>query len=152
MTNKKAILIIDDDVDLIEALKIALESKGYEVSAAFSTGEGFKKAKEIKPDLIVLDVMFGTKGKSEGIDCSVKMKKDKVLAPIPILMLTAINVKKPGFEFSEQSTGEYLPVDDFIDKPAQPEELIEKVEKLLKIGASKWINWPEETKETPATS
>ncbi len=67
---------------------------------------------------------------------------DKKLAPIPILMVTAINVRYPEFQFSPESDGEYLPVDDFIDKPAQPKELIQKVQKLLETKVSKWVNWP----------
>lgn len=147
MTKQKKVLIIEDDVDMVEAMKITLEAKNYQVSAAFSPEEGFQKAKKEKPGLIILDVMFGSKGKTTGFDYAVKMKKDKTLASIPILMITAVNVQKPGFGFSDQTDGEYIPVDDFIDKPAQPEDLVQKAEKLLQMKISKWVNWPEKRKD-----
>jgi CheY-like chemotaxis protein len=70
------------------------------------------------------------------------MRQDKALAHIPILMVTAVNVKYKQFQFSPDKDGKYLPVDDFIDKPAQPDELLEKVEKLVDQKTSKWANWP----------
>jgi DNA-binding response OmpR family regulator len=143
MTKSGNILIIEDDVDMVEAMKIPLSAKNYQVNVAFSPNEGFQMAKQENPDLIILDVMFGSKMNTDGFDCAVKMKRDKTLAPIPILMITAVNVQNPGFHFSPDTDGEYLPVDDFIDKPAQPEDLIQKVEKLLKMKISKWVNWPE---------
>ena len=101
--------------------------------------------KKEKPDLVILDVMFGEEEKIKGFDYAVKMKQDKALAPIPILMLTAVNVQHPTFHFSPDSDGEYLPVDEFIDKPAQPEELVGKVKKLMQMKISKWVNWPNPT-------
>lgn len=140
---QKKVLIVDDDIDMVEAMKITLSAKNYQVETAFSPEEGFQKAKEEKPDLIILDVMFGSKRQTRGFYYAVRMKQDKVLAPIPILMVTAVNIKNHGFGFSPQTDEEYLPVDDFIDKPAQPEDLVQKVEKLLKMKISKWVNWPE---------
>lgn len=147
MTEQPKILIIEDDIDMVEAMKITLEAKKYQVNTVFSPEEGFQKAKEEKPDLIILDVMFGSKKQTKGFDYAVKMRQDKMLAPIPILMVTAVNVQNPDFSFFPQSDGEYLPVDDFIDKPAQPEDLVQKVKKLLKMKISKWVNWPEKRKE-----
>lgn len=143
MDKKIKILIIDDDLDIIESTKIVLESRKYEVISAETPEEGFQKAKQENPGLIILDVMFGSKGESKGFDYAVKMKQDKLLAPIPILMVTSVNIQNPGFGFSDKTDEEYLPVDDFIDKPAQPDELIQKVEKLLRMKVSKWTNWPE---------
>lgn len=148
MTKHAKILIIEDDVDMVEAMKVTLGAKNYQMNIAFSPDEGFRKAREEKPDLIILDVMFGSKGQTRGFDCAVKMKQDKTLAAIPILMVTAVNIENPGFDFSPKTDGEYLPVDDFIDKPAQPEDLIQKVEELLKIKISKWVNWPEKQKKS----
>ena len=61
---------------------------------------------------------------------------------IPILMVTSVNIRRPGYKFSPDTDGEYLPVDDFIDKPAKPENLVKKVAKLLEQKVSRWANWP----------
>ncbi|RKX79165.1 MAG: hypothetical protein DRP87_04165 [Spirochaetes bacterium] len=93
--------------------------------------------------MIILDVMFGTKDKTKGFDYAVKMRQDRQTAAIPILMITALNIKHPQFGFSDKKDGEYLRVDDFIDKPAKPEELLSKVERLLKQKVINWANWLE---------
>ena len=61
--SKKKILIIDDNEDIIEATKIILEKESYEVFSALTGDEGYKKAQEIKPDLIILDVIMETPGR-----------------------------------------------------------------------------------------
>lgn len=142
MKEEATILIIEDDTDMIEAMKITLEAENYRILSATDPEEGINAAKNEKPDLVILDVMFGEEEKIKGFDYAVKMKQDKALAPIPILMLTAVNVQHPTYRFSPDSDGEYLPVDEFIDKPAQPEELVEKVKKLMQMKISKWVNWP----------
>ena len=86
--------------------------------------------------------MFGKDEKTRGFDCALKMKQRDELAKIPILMITAVNAQHPGFEFSPKTDGQYLPVDDFIEKPAQPDQLIEKVGGLVSKKTSKWKNWP----------
>ncbi len=58
-------------------------------------------------------------------------------------MLTAINTARPSFKFSPETDGEFLPVDSFLDKPVHSEDLISKVEELLRQKTSKWQNWPE---------
>ena len=145
MKEEATILIIEDDTDLIEAMKITLEAENYRILSATDPEEGINAAKKEKPDLVILDVMFGEEDIIKGFDYAVKMKQDKALAPIPILMLTAVNVRHPTFHFSPDSDGEYLPVDEFIDKPAQPEELVEMVKKLMQMKISKWVNWPNPT-------
>lgn len=143
MNEKSRILIIEDDVDLVAAISKILEIKGYATVSAYDTDEGWEKVKNEKPDLIILDVMFGSKGESKGFGFAQKIKYDKQLADIPILMLTAINTAKPFFSFSPDTDGEYLPVDAFLDKPVKSEELYSKVDELIKQKASKWRNWPQ---------
>lgn len=129
------ILIVDDDPDVVEAMKVVLESKHYEVTAAKNGEEGLKKAKLIKPGLIILDVMMETMDK--GFDVARELKNDKDNKDTPILMLTAIKEKTGlGFE-NEAGDQDWLPVDDYCNKPLKPGELISKVEKLL---AKKSIN------------
>ena len=142
MNEKSKILIIEDDADLVAAITKILEIKGYIAKSAYDPEEGWEKLKHEKPDLIILDVMFGSKGESKGFDFAQQIRSDENFSDIPILMLTAINTEKPFFNFSPETDGEFLPVDSFIDKPVQTETLFLKVEELLKQKVSKWHNWP----------
>ncbi|MBN2019185.1 MAG: response regulator [Sedimentisphaerales bacterium] len=128
--NPARILIVDDDADITEAMRIVLESKGHTIDAAIDSKDAASRIKSQKPDLIILDVMMSTK--SEGFDFARELKKDAKTRDIPILMLTAIK-EKTGIDFKPAAGDEtWLPVEDFLDKPVKPEQLIEKVESLLK--------------------
>jgi len=146
MNTEKTVLIIDDDTDLIEALKHMLKPLGCRVMEASSPSEGFSKAKNTPPDLIILDVMFGSKAESKGFELATQFKGEKSLAAVPILMFTAINTTLSDFKFSPETDGEYLPVDEFMEKPAKPQEFREKVERLLNQKVSRWASWPENPK------
>jgi DNA-binding response OmpR family regulator len=143
MNEKSKILIIEDDADLVAAMKKMLENKGHDVIVAYDPEEGNEKLRHEKPDLIILDVMFGNRGESKGFDFAQRIRNDKQIADIPILMLTAINTEKPYFNFSPDTDGEFLPVDAFLDKPLKSDDLFLKVEDLLKQKTSKWRNWPD---------
>lgn len=117
------IAIIDDDLDILDASSIVLTSKGYEVITATNPDDGYKIVKENKPDLIILDVMMNEP--DDGFFLAQKFKKEKF--NIPIIMYTSVS-KTIGMDFG---INEMVPVDDFVEKPISPEELIEKVEKLL---------------------
>lgn len=124
------ILIIDDDLDLVEAMKVILESRKYQVEAAGNGEEGLKKAKESKPDLVILDVMMESMDK--GFEVAKDLKKEQGLNLIPILMLTAIK-ERTGLGFAKEAGDpDWLPVDDYCEKPLKPDELIRKVDSLLK--------------------
>ena len=117
------IAIIDDDPDILDASSIVLTSKGYEVITAANPDDGYKIVKENKPDLIILDVMMNEP--DDGFFLAQKFKKEKF--NIPIIMYTSVS-KTIGMDFG---ISEMVPVDDFVEKPISPEELIKKVEKLL---------------------
>ncbi len=124
------ILIIDDDPDLVEAMKVVLESKNHYVINAKDGEEGLRKAKADRPDLIILDIMMETSDK--GFDVARQLKWDEKYKNIPILMLTAIK-DRTGLDFKKEAGDEtWLPVDDYMEKPLKPEELVSKVESLLK--------------------
>ncbi|MFQ6066839.1 MAG: response regulator transcription factor [bacterium] len=135
MAQKRKILAIEDDPQMVEFIKTTLEAHSYKVYSAPTQKEGLEKVKEVSPDLIILDVMLETKG--SGFWAAQKLKsKDpdselKEYSKVPILMLTAIHTQTE-FRFSPETDGEYLPVDDFVEKPIKPKELVEKVENLLK--------------------
>ncbi len=124
------ILIVDDDADISEAMRIVLENKGFTVDAAIDSKDAANRIRSQKPDLIILDVMMDTK--SEGFDFARTLKSNPDYREIPILMLTAIK-EKTGIDFKPEAGDEtWLPVEEFLDKPIRPEQLIEKVESLLK--------------------
>jgi DNA-binding response OmpR family regulator len=143
MESEARILVVEDDADAAEAMKVALEAQGWKVDTAADPDRGLEQAKRSRPQVIILDVMFGAREQTKGFDYAVKIRQDRELAATPILMITAVNVRHPGFGFYPESDGEYLPVDDFIDKPAQPRELAEKVRRLLAQKTSKWKDWPD---------
>lgn len=124
------ILIIDDDPDIVEAMKVVLEAKNYQVRVARTGEEGLEELRRDKPGLIILDVMMETSDK--GFEVAREIKWDPKYKDVPILMLTAIK-EKTGLDFVKEAGDEHwLPVDDYCDKPLHPDELISKVEALLK--------------------
>ena len=123
------ILIIDDDPDIVEAMRVVLESKDHQVSITKSGEEGLKQVNLDKPDLIILDVMMETMDK--GFEVAKGLKKNQKHKDIPILMLTAIK-ESTGLDFKNEAGDEdWLPVDDYMEKPLKPEVLLSKVEWLL---------------------
>ena len=128
MERKAKILLVDDDVDFVESTKIVLESKPYEVIVAYDGDEGLRKAREEKPDLILLDIIMPIK---DGFIAAEQLKKDPELSKIPTLMLTSFSTKR-GETSIPVSHGLTLDAEDYIDKPITPQELLAKVEKYLK--------------------
>ena len=127
------ILMIDDDPDIITAVRLTLEASGHELCAAGNSNEGLERVKEINPDLIILDIMMETF--TEGFHVSLTLRDpspNAAYAPfrhIPILVLTAIHTSTP-LRFAPDE--DYLPVDAFLEKSAAPEELIATVSELLR--------------------
>ncbi|MFH2004273.1 MAG: response regulator [Bacteroidota bacterium] len=117
------IAVIDDDPDILETSTLVLKSKGHEVITASNPVDGYKIISEKKPDLVILDVMMDEP--DDGFFLAQKLRKEKIVTPI--LMYTSVS-KTVGFEYG---AGEMVPVDEFVEKPITPDELIEKVDKLL---------------------
>jgi len=123
------ILIIDDDPDFVAVTKAILETKQYKVSFAYEPDEGYTTMEQEMPDVIILDVMMG-RG-AEGFVFARKMRKDSRFDKTPILMLTSMR-EQTGFDFpGERIHDKFLPVDDYVEKGVEPEELLEKIEQLL---------------------
>jgi CheY-like chemotaxis protein len=122
------ILIVEDDADIAEAMRIILEGGGYEVGWAMDSDEAWQKIREKHPELIILDVMMRTP--DEGFQLAYQLKNDPRYAPIPVLVITSV-AQKTGFSFSPQSDGDFLPVEGFIEKPVQPQQLLENISRLL---------------------
>ncbi len=134
MRANKMILMIDDDVNLVNVVKMVFEAKGYEFSEAHSAVEGLEKITKVNPDLIILDVIMedfvaGFRVVSE-LRTIEGDSKYSAYAKTPILMLTSV-VRKTKFDFNEHVGTALLPVDAFVEKPVKPAYLLDKVEELL---------------------
>jgi CheY-like chemotaxis protein len=125
---KARILIVDDDADFAESTRIVLESKPYEVIVAVNGNEGLRKAREEKPDLVLLDIIMPVE---DGFTAAEHLKKDPELAKIPVLMLTSYATKGSGTGIP-RSRGYELEAEDYIEKPVSPQDLLAIVEKHLK--------------------
>ena len=127
----KRILVIDDDIDLVEIIRVTLENEGYEVLDAQSGDRGLALARQDIPDLIVLDVMMGKV--DEGFQVAYELRNGESTRDIPILMLTAVT-DQTGFNFDPAKDGEFLPVNEFLEKPVSPRKLVDLVRKHLPTG------------------
>jgi CheY-like chemotaxis protein len=124
---RKKVMLVDDDADFVEMHKAVLEENGYAVTVAYNGNECVKKTRQENPDLIVLDVMMTTH--SEGFNVSRDLRNSEKTRRIPILMVTSINDTVP-YKFEPDET--WLPVDSFVEKPIEPQALLEKVGTMLK--------------------
>jgi len=124
--NSKKILLIDDEQDIVEILSYNLEKEGYQVFTANNGNEGIGKAKEIIPDLILLDVMMPEK---DGIETCQDLRKIKELQRTLIVFLSA-----RGEEFS-QLAGYQAGGNDYVVKVIKPKILISKINALLQLAS-----------------
>jgi adenylate cyclase len=133
--DKPKILLVDDDPDVVELMRITLEANRYQFYRAATGPEGLKMVKEISPDLIILDVMMDTT--TAGFQVSYQLRSNdpkseyREFSHIPIIMMTGIS-QKMHMKFSPDQDGDYLPVDEFLEKPVRVDPLLEKIRKLLK--------------------
>jgi DNA-binding response OmpR family regulator len=124
------ILIVDDDPDMVAASRIVLERDGYSVEHASNVDEGLQKLAEVKPDLLILDVMM--EEPDDGLRFARQVRR--VGNNLPILMLTSVN-RALGIQIGRDD--EMVPVDEFVEKPVDPATLSAKVKGLLDmIGAA----------------
>ena len=117
------ILVIDDEVHIVELLKFNLEISNYNVDFAYDGLDGYIKAKNDKPDLIFLDWMLPN---ITGIELLKKIRSDKELRQIPVIMLTAKNMENDKIEGLEQGA------DDYITKPFSVKELLARISSVLR--------------------
>ena len=125
---KHKIIIIDDDIDLVEAMRLTLENSGFDVIDAQDGERGIEMVREQLPDLVILDVMMGTQ--DEGFHVAYQIRANKDTQDLPIIMLTAVG-QETGFDFDREKDEEFLPVNEFLEKPINPETLVELVRKHL---------------------
>jgi CheY-like chemotaxis protein len=128
------IFMIDDDDDLVDVIKWVLEGKGYEFVSASSAQEAIARVAEVKPDLILLDVMM------EDLVAGFRVvnflrdyeahPENRVFAKVPILMMSSIQ-QRTRMKFSDDAGSALLPVDAFLEKPVKPQQLLDRIEALL---------------------
>ena len=123
MTDKKRILIVDDEDDLRNMLKFRLEAMDYDVSEAVNGQEGLDRARSDRPDLIILDLMLP---KIDGFKVCRMLKFDEKYKHIPIIMFTARAQEK------DKQIGKEMGAEAYITKPFDPDILLDKIRELLK--------------------
>jgi two-component system alkaline phosphatase synthesis response regulator PhoP len=127
MEGLRKVLVIDDEPDLVEMIRMALE-RMFEVITAFNGKEGIAKARADRPDAIVLDVMMPEK---DGFTTCRELKEDPETCSIPVLILTGV-AEHFGQTKYHRMGGLQIEAEDFIPKPVDPNELLRRVTALLK--------------------
>ncbi|NQT30470.1 MAG: response regulator [Candidatus Saganbacteria bacterium] len=124
MLNKKKILVVDDEKDVVQLLSFRLEKEGFEVISAYNGSDGLAKAQNEKPDLILLDIMLPI---MSGYEVCRLLKFNSATQDIPIILLSA----KAGDE--DKAVGKEVGADMYISKPFEPDILLQKIKELLKL-------------------
>lgn len=127
MSDKKYILVVDDDPDLVETVGMMLESKGCEVGMAYDGIEGEESINKRRPDLIVLDIMMPRK---DGYVLCAELKANPDTRDIPVVLLTAVSDAVPSTTYTH-ADGMSTEADDYIPKPIETESLWDVISNLL---------------------
>jgi CheY-like chemotaxis protein len=129
MSERKKVLIIDDDPDFVEGIKAILDGADYDTEVAYNPKDGWAALKQSKYDLLCLDIMMG-RG-AEGVMLARKIRKDAVLREMPVLIITSIR-EQIAFLFPGQAVHPgFVPVDELVEKPVEPELLLQKAGALI---------------------
>jgi two-component system alkaline phosphatase synthesis response regulator PhoP len=129
MSEKKRILLVDDEPDFCAIVQGQLEKEGFDVEVAYDGVEGLEKVKANPPDAIILDVMMP---EMDGYEACKKLKSDDKYADIPILMLTAVADKVSSTRYSHYD-GMSMEADDYLPKPASAEDITQSIKSLLNL-------------------
>jgi DNA-binding response OmpR family regulator len=120
------ILVVDDDPDFVNLTRTILQSRDYEVITASNGEKALAAMRKEKPDLVLLDIMMSYI--LDGLDVGREMAEDAELKDIPVIMVTSLTGARVQ---AEQLSGEYVPVEDWMHKPIDPEQLLTKIEAAL---------------------
>ncbi len=130
------ILIIDDDADVVETMKTVLKSSNYTIESAYNSKEGLEKVISFDPQLILLDVMISTP--TDGFSLSYTLRSGeneyRKWLKTPIVMISSIN-QELKMNYSTKTDSEFMAVDEFIEKPINPEKLLELAKKYSNAQA-----------------
>lgn len=127
---QKTILIVDDDPDIINSVTLVLNANGFQVECASNTEQAMAALENRIPDMMILDVMMSTV--DEGFQLSYRIRGEERLSQIPILMMTGV-ARETGFSFDPDKDGAWLPVNEYVEKPVDPPELLRRVKRLLNL-------------------
>jgi CheY-like chemotaxis protein len=127
MTNRRTVLIIDDDIDYVAAIRHLLESSGYDVRTAPDGQQGYRLARALAPDVILLDVMMTER--TEGFFTLDRIRSTPGLAATPVIVVSSIYAEHPRFRVNP--TAGWLPADLFLAKPVEPARLLQEVARLI---------------------
>lgn len=125
----KKILLIDDEADIVTIIKFSLENNGFEAITAYDGQEGYKKASELKPDLIILDVLMP---KTFGDDLATKLKNDPLTKDIPILFFTNLPIPfLTGTGTDQPQVQNDRKGNTYLQKTCSEEELLTAIRQVL---------------------
>jgi two-component system, OmpR family, alkaline phosphatase synthesis response regulator PhoP len=119
------VLVVDDDPDFCEITRLILTREGYEVETAANGDMALRLMREERPAVVVLDVMMA--GVLDGVSVAHAMSEEASLREVPIVMVSSIASSHSADMFP---TDEYVPIDAWISKPVQPDELLATVTRL----------------------
>lgn len=133
------VLLVDDDRDLVEVLQLSLQARGYRVSAGYSAEDALRLVEQERPDLLVLDVMMPEATEGFHVVWNLRARDDAYFRHVPIIMLTAVHHQTPLRFYPDRrddtyGAGEFLDVQEFIDKPVDPADLAAKIERVLRAA------------------
>jgi CheY-like chemotaxis protein len=136
MSDSPRILVVDDDRDLVAVLRLLLEREGYRVSDAPGLAEGLAKVEAERPDLILLDVMMPSATEGFHFVWKLRQRPGRYFAEVPIVIVSAIHDRTelrfyPDSRDGTYAAGEFLPVQEFLDKPIDPDDLLRTVDRAL---------------------
>ena len=127
------IQIIDDDEELAENIALVLKNEGHSVDILTDTENAVEKLIQNTPDLLILDVMF-PENPAGGFDLARKLREIQETKDLPVIMLTAVNQEFPMGFSAKDIDKDWMPVQDFIEKPVDMPQLITKISNLLQPG------------------
>jgi len=133
MSQKPAVLVIDDDADLVSSVTMVMQDAGWEVRSAQNGALGIERAREQTPDLIILDVLMP---QQDGLTTYEQLRGDASLADVPIIVLTSVS-ERLGIGFSNQDFKAYYghSPEAFLEKPFEPDTLLATVKRVHKTPA-----------------
>lgn len=127
MSNKQLILVVDDDPDLVDSVSRKLEANNYRTSKAYDGVEAWKKIRQERPDMVLLDVMMPEK---DGYQLCAELKQDAQFKDITVVLLTAVADNVKSTKYTHQD-GRTTLADDYIAKPIDLDKLVEMVQENL---------------------
>lgn len=131
MVSQGTVLVIDDDRDFLEFVRIILESNGYHVYTAEEADEGMRLAQQMQPDIVLVDVMISFV--LDGLNLIESLRADPQCCSIPIVLVSAIISTERD---SLLPPGQELVCDAFMPKPVEPQALVDTIAELIALSCA----------------